>query len=88
MSTTVTEISSVGSLRKVGCYSAGVSDCIMLCMRLSLVDALFETKSPFLILDDPFVNLDDRHTMRALRILNTISESRQVIYLTCNSSRR
>ena len=84
----IPKIDDMGSLREVGCYSAGLSDCIMLCMRLSLVDALFETESPFLILDDPFVNLDDRHTIRALQILNAISESRQVIYLTCNSSRR
>ena len=27
-------------------------------MRLALVDTLFESEQPFLILDDPFVNLD------------------------------
>lgn len=81
------KIDDNGSLRDVECYSAGVSDCVMLCMRLSLVDALFETEEPFLILDDPFVNLDDMHTAGALKILNTIAAKQQVIYLTCNSSR-
>ena len=59
----------------------------MLCMRLSLVDALFRGAKPFVILDDPFINLDDRHTKEALRLLHDLAKDRQIIYLTCNSSR-
>ena len=60
----------------------------MLCMRLSLVDALFGDEKPFFILDDPFVNLDDEHTKRALEMLDKIAEDHQVVYLVCNTSRK
>lgn len=76
-----------GSSREIGSFSAGMKDVIMLCMRLALVDALFENEKPFLILDDPFVNLDDKHTEWAIQMLKKISGHYQVIYLVCNSSR-
>ena len=80
-------IDAQGADREVGSFSAGTADSIMLCMRLALVDALFTKEKPFLILDDPFVNLDDAHTAWALELLGQIARSRQVIYLVCNSSR-
>ena len=40
-----------------------------------------------MILDDPFINLDDSHTLQALELLKELSETRQIIYLVCNSSR-
>lgn len=77
-----------GAAREVGSFSAGTVDCIMLCMRLSLVDALFGEEKPFLILDDPFVNLDDEHTKRARKMLDKIAQDHQVVYLVCNTSRQ
>jgi len=59
----------------------------MLCMRFALVDALFTGEKPFVILDDPFVNLDDEHTAEALRMLKELAKDRQIVYLVCNSSR-
>ncbi len=76
-----------GAAREVGCFSAGMADSIMICMRLALIDALFTKEKPFLILDDPFVNLDDEHTGRALKLLEEITRQYQVIYLVCNSGR-
>ena len=76
-----------GESRELGYFSAGQTDLVMLCMRLSLVDALFRGTKPFGILDDPFINLDDEHTEEALKLLHDLSEDRQIIYLTCNSSR-
>ena len=76
-----------GAAREVGSFSAGMADSIYLCMRLSLIDALFTKEKPFLILDDPFVNLDDEHTKRALEILRRIAQDHQVLYLVCNTSR-
>ena len=81
-------IDEKGAAREVGSFSAGTIDCIMLCMRLSLVDALFGDEKPFLILDDPFVNLDDEHTKRALEMLDRIAQDHQVVYLVCNTSRK
>lgn len=81
-------IDEKGAAREVGSFSAGTIDCIMLCMRLSLVDALFGDEKPFLILDDPFVNLDDEHTKRALEMLDKIAQDHQIVYLVCNTSRK
>ena len=50
-------------------------------------DALFEGAQPFIILDDPFVNLDDRHLSEALEFVKDLARDRQLIYLTCHSSR-
>ena len=76
-----------GESRDLAAFSAGQTDLVMLCMRLSLVDALFRGTKPFVILDDPFINLDDRHTAEALRLIHDLARDRQIIYLTCNSSR-
>ena len=76
-----------GQSRELGYFSAGQSDLVMLCMRFALVDALFTGEKPFVILDDPFVNLDDRHTKEALALLRKLAEERQILYLVCNSSR-
>lgn len=80
-------IDEKGAARQAASFSAGTMDGVMLCMRLALVDALFENEQPFLLLDDPFVNLDDERTKRALELLQEIAKERQVIYLVCNSAR-
>ena len=76
-----------GQVRELGYFSAGQADLVMLCMRFALVDALFEEENPCVILDDPFVNLDDRHTKQALELLKELSQNRQILYLTCSTSR-
>ena len=76
-----------GAAREVESFSAGLADSILLCMRLALVDALFGEETPFLILDDPFVNLDDEHTRRALAMLQEMAETHQILYLVCNTGR-
>jgi len=81
------QLERFGQARELGYFSAGQADTVMLCMRLALVDALFADTKPFVILDDPFINLDDSHTAQALQLLKTLSQDRQIIYLTCNSSR-
>lgn len=81
-------IDEKGAAREVGSFSAGTIDCIVLCMRLALVDALFGDEKPFLILDDPFVNLDDKHMERAREMLDKIAQDHQVVYLVCNTSRQ
>lgn len=76
-----------GENRELGYFSAGQADLVMLCMRFALVDALFGEKTPCVILDDPFVNLDDNRTKQALELLKELSENRQILYLTCSTSR-
>lgn len=68
-------------------YSAGYCDLIDFCMRLALVDTLFEHEQPFLILDDPFVNLDTERLDKALELLNVMAASKQLVYFVCHPIR-
>ena len=81
------QVERLGQARELGYFSAGQTDTVMLCMRLALVDALFRGVKPFVILDDPFVNLDDERTAEALKLLQDLAEDRQIIYMTCSKSR-
>ena len=76
-----------GALRGSEYFSAGNRDFIGICIRLALIEALFEKEKPFLILDDPFVNLDDARISNAKLLLTEIAKEYQVIYLVCHSSR-
>jgi len=76
-----------GSQKEIKMFSAGYKDLIYICMRFSLVDALFNQETPFVVLDDPFVNLDESKTSKALEIMNEFAKKYQVIYFSCNSSR-
>lgn len=82
------EISRSEQRRSLQYFSAGQKDTVMICLRLALIDSLFRNEKPFLILDDPFVNLDDRHIRKALDLLQTLSSENQIIYMTCSSARR
>lgn len=81
------QLERLGQARELAYFSAGQTDLVMLCMRFALVDALFGEQETFVILDDPFVNLDDAHTAQAMALLQTLSRHRQILYLTCHSSR-
>lgn len=76
-----------GELREVHTLSAGYQDLIGVCMRLALVDAMYEEEKPFLILDDPFVNLDEEKVTAGNALLKEVAEEYQVIYFTCHNSR-
>lgn len=68
-------------------YSTGYCDLIDFCMRLALVDTLFENEQPFLILDDPFVNLDIDRLDKALELLNVMAANKQIVYFVCHPIR-
>lgn len=77
-----------GELRDVRSFSAGYQDLIGICMRLALVDAMYEKEKPFLILDDPFVNLDGIKIEGGISLLQSVAKEYQIIYFTCHDSRR
>ena len=70
-----------------GYLSAGVQDLVEICKRFALIDLVFDKEKPFIILDDPFVNLDDKNLEVARHILKSLSQKHQIILLTCHSSR-
>ena len=76
-----------GKARGAQGYSAGYCDLIDFCMRMALVDTLFESEQPFLIMDDPFVNLDQDRLTGALELLNAVAATRQIIYFVCHPVR-
>lgn len=76
-----------GDQRDTEFLSTGYQDLIGICMRLALVDAMYKGEKPFLIFDDPFVNLDEEKVLGGVELLKEISKDYQVIYMTCNKSR-
>ena len=76
-----------GAQRETGLLSEGYQDLIGICRRMAMIRAMYEGEKPFLIFDDPFVNLDARKLERALNFLQRISEDYQVLYFTCHESR-
>ena len=81
------QVSAYGEEKELGYFSAGTKDVIGLCMRFALVDALFAEEEPFLVLDDPFVNLDKDKLTRALEFLKEAAKQYQILYLVCHESR-
>jgi uncharacterized protein YhaN len=76
-----------GRLRAPSLFSTGCQDLIGLCRRLSMIDAMYRSEKPFLIMDDPFVSLDEERLQAGLRLVRGLSADRQVIYFTCHGGR-
>jgi uncharacterized protein YhaN len=66
----------------VRALSQGTLDLVYLAARLGLVRLVTGDRRPPLILDDPFVTLDDGRATRALELLRELAADFQVIYLT------
>ena len=65
--------------------SQGTLDIVYLAARLGLVRLVTGDRRPPLVLDDPFVTLDDPRAVRALELLRSIAADLQVIVLTTSS---
>lgn len=76
-----------GSLRQKEYYSVGLQELYGLSTRLALFEAVFVKETPPLVLDDPFVNLDDRKTEKAKVLLKELSKQYQIVYFTCKTER-
>ena len=77
-----------GRLREMDFYSAGMRELLGFSIRIALVDAIFNQEKPVLILDDPFVNLDDEKTEKAKRLVRELTKRYQVLYMTCKKERK
>ena len=76
-----------GERRPAEVLSRGEQDMIAFCARMALIDAIFTEEKPFLLFDDPFVNLDDENYERAFSLLKTLSSRFQIFYTVCSKSR-
>jgi uncharacterized protein YhaN len=66
----------------VSALSQGTLDLVYLTARLGLVRLVTGDRRPPLVLDDPFVTLDDERATRALALLKRVADDFQIIYLT------
>lgn len=73
--------------RELSYLSTGLRAIAEICLRLALTDALYPTSPPPLLLDDPFVALDEENLETARALLRELAKERQILYLTCHPSR-
>lgn len=67
--------------------SSGQRSICAFCFRIALIDNMYTEEKPFLILDDPFVSLDQKHMDRVKEMLKKLSGKLQLVYFTCHASR-
>lgn len=85
MEVTMTES---GGAKETAYYSKGYRDLFNICKRFALIDLLFIQEKPFIILDDPFYNLDDDKIKKSLNLIKALSKKYQILYFVCHESRR
>ena len=81
-------VNDVGGSKDTAYYSKGYRNLFEICKRFALIDVLFTQEKPFIILDDPFCNLDDGKLSQALSLVKRLSQEYQILYLVCHESRR
>lgn len=70
--------------REIASQSMGIRDLIGVCFRMGLIGAMYTNEKPFVIMDDPFVNLDDERNKRVADFITQMTKDYQVIYFTCH----
>lgn len=73
-----------GSKLTYNLLSFGTKDTFSLALRLTMAEYFLRDKSGFLILDDPFVDMDPGRQALAAEQINKFAKTRQVIFLTCH----
>ncbi len=76
-----------GSKKQTDYYSKGYKSLFNVCRRFALIDVLYPTNKPFIILDDPFMSLDEDKINKALAMIKEASADYQIIYMVCHDSR-
>lgn len=74
-----------GRTYPIDVFSRGIRELSAFCFRVSLADMVFNGRVPFLVVDDTFVNLDEKHFQSAIRLLQVLAKhGTQIIYMTCH----
>ena len=81
-------VNETSGQKAVDYYSKGYQNLFEICKRFALTDVLFTGEKPFIILDDPFYNLDDEKLSCAIELIKKLSQEYQILYLVCHDSRR
>lgn len=72
--------------RDIRSASKGEATLYALCYRLALIESVYGS-IPFIVLDDPFVALDETNFKAVATALRRLSDHTQILYTTCHSSR-
>lgn len=80
-------IDEAGLQRDAELFSTGYRDLFGIALRVAFADAMYTEEIPFLIMDDPFVNLDDSKLKNVREFLKILSEKYQILYFTCSTAR-
>lgn len=81
-------VNEEGVSRETDFFSKGYRNLFDICKRFALADVIFTGEKPFMILDDPFGNLDDKKLSASLELLKKLQNDYQILYLVCHESRR
>ncbi len=81
-------VNDQGGVFDTAYYSKGYRNLFEICKRFALTDVLFTSEKPFMILDDPFYNLDDEKLKEAIFLIKKLSNDYQILYFVCHESRR
>lgn len=76
-----------GKEREYKHLSEGQKACLALCMRFAMIENMYKEEKLFIVLDDPFINLDEKNLEKCLNVLNDLASEMQIIYFCCHKSR-
>ena len=76
-----------GEIKSRRHLSSGQRAVCGLCLRLALLENIFKTEKPFVIMDDPFINLDRENMQKTAKAVKELSGNVQIIYFSCHESR-
>lgn len=77
-----------GKYSNVEHLSAGNLAILAICYRLALLDNMFGEEQPFIVMDDPFVNLDAENLEKVKKLVALLSNRKQILYFCCHESRK
>ncbi|WP_163101705.1 ATP-binding protein [Peribacillus alkalitolerans] len=64
--------------------SRGTSEQVYMALRFSLAEHTSKEERLPIIIDDSFVNFDDKRTSRAIELLQKVKEKHQILFFTCH----
>ncbi|MEJ2658077.1 MAG: hypothetical protein P8012_12940, partial [Desulfobacterales bacterium] len=73
-----------GNLIETDLLSTGTLDVLGLALRLSMANYFLKEQEAFLVMDDPFVDMDPGRQSNAADLLKEYSKTKQVIIFTCH----
>lgn len=76
-----------GKQRDYRHLSDGILTLVLLSYKLAILDNIFSSDKPFIILDDIFAYLDKDNLEKAKELIKKISVNKQILYFTCYTNR-